>query len=466
MEKKKLYKDMTVEEQLRYVTDLTTFIDDKLPRLEHLGDAWERADRKDMETGLALLCAFQFARDFVDKALRYGDFSARARRLRVYIDKIKQEVAKGLSLKGSDGHTYALVQATVPQRRRGRPTLQQQAAREQGIATPPAMDAAMERQVKIARLMGIEVIIDPTTAPRELNNAELAAQRQRKAAEEAKLNPSLFSSPSPSAPSSIPSSTPSSVPSSTPSSVLSSPSVQSAAVSQQPTPTVARGSATSIPDTPVYRLHLDQKAPFLSIKPLRDECAMVHGLRTTAAAEAERAKTLADVGADADTIAPHAQRAQEALEAYENIYQKIDEDLATTYYRLLNDGDFREKWLRRFHFRSMEDVSKDLLYDLRLHYRKVQSPEFDHRINTLIEQESPEYAARMKAEAEKKKEIQFLLRYIRRTDKPITKTRLAGLKNRLARLAELDPDEARVQAPIVRKAEEELSQKESGKNPS
>ena len=82
---------MTVDEQLRYVTDLTTFVEEKLPVLEHIGDAWELSHRKDMETGLQLLCAFQFAREFVDKAFRYGDYAARVSRLRVYFDKVKAE---------------------------------------------------------------------------------------------------------------------------------------------------------------------------------------------------------------------------------------------------------------------------------------------------------------------------------------------------------------------------------------
>ncbi len=109
----KLYTQMTPDEQLSYVTDLTKFINDKLPVLERLGDAWEQSSRKDMETGLQLLYAFQFARDFVDKAVRYGDYAARAHRLRIYVDKTKGEQYKGLAMQGSDGHTYALVAPSV-----------------------------------------------------------------------------------------------------------------------------------------------------------------------------------------------------------------------------------------------------------------------------------------------------------------------------------------------------------------
>lgn len=474
MEQGKLYSQMTVDEQVKYLTDLSEFVGEKLPRLERIGDAWEHSDRKDMETGLRLLCAFQFARDFVDKALRYGDYAARARRLRVYIDKVKTEISKGLAMKGSDGHQYAIVPATVPQRRRGRPTLQEQEARKQGIAVRPSTDPEMERQIKIARLMGIEVVIDESTAPRDLNNAELAEERQRRAEEKAKQSPSLFGNEESRV--NIGEGQPAAAPQaeSQPaahgsvngcsSAVPTSPSAVAASA-----PNAAPASvAASAPLAPAatwetdYRLSLAQKRPFLTPE-LAARADTIRALRTTAAASAERAKLLAEQGADPDTVAPYAQEAQDATEHYEAIYRQIDEELATVYYRLLNDGPYRDKWLQRFNIKSMDDVNADLMYDLKKHYRKMQSAEFDLRCRTLIEQESPEYVARMKAEAEKKKEIQDLLRYIRRTDKPLTKTRLIGLQNRLARLAELDPEEAKVQEPIVRKAEEDFAKSEAGK---
>lgn len=459
MEQTKLFNQMTTDEQVKYLTDLSEFIDNKLPRLEHISDAWELSDRKDMETGLRLLCAFQFARDFVDKALRYGDYAARARRLRVYIDKVKTEISKGLAMKGSDGHQYAIVPATVPQRRRGRPAAVP-AASVAGIPAGTKMDAEMERQVKIARLLGIEVVIDQSTAPREKNNTELAEERQRRAEEEAKQAPSLFDNTD-AAP--VPGASPSGTP------TLTAAPVPSAAVVQQPTeqqpapvPAASPAGTPAITDAPDYRLHLDQKAPFLSTQELQADVSRIRALRTTAAAKAERAKTLADVGADADTIAPYAREAQEALEAYEAIYAAIDQDLATTYYRLLNDDTFRQRFLDRYKFKTMENVSKDLLYDLKKHYQKVQSPEFDLRCKTLIEQESPGYMERVKAEADRKKEVQDILRYLKRKDKDATPTRIATMKERYAKLESLiGKEEAKPYRVFITKAEEELSQREA-----
>jgi len=471
MEQTKLFNQMTTDEQVKYLTDLSEFIDNKLPRLERISDAWEHSDRKDMETGLRLLCAFQFARDFVDKALRYGDYAARARRLRVYIDKVKAEISKGLAMKGSDGHQYAIVPATVPQRRRGRPAANplpsarpfgtlatDRDARRGGAGVGSVtslagvkMDAEMERQVKIARLLGIEVVIDQSTAPREKNNTELAEERQRRAEEEAKQAPSLFGNEE----------------LRMKNEELTAP-VPSAAVVQQPTeqpapvPAASPAGTPPITDAPDYRLHLDQKAPFLSTQELQADVSRIRALRTTAAAKAERAKTLADVGADAETIAPYAREAQEALEAYEAIYAAIDQDLATTYYRLLNDDTFRQRFLDRYKFKTMENVSKDLLYDLKKHYQKVQSPEFDLRCKTLIEQESPGYMERVKAEADRKKEVQDILRYLKRKDKDATPTRVATMKERYAKLeALIGKEEAKPYRVFITKAEEELSQREA-----
>lgn len=466
----KLYSAMTVDEQLRYVTDLSTFIEQKLPRLERIGDAWEAADRKDMETGLALLAAFQFARDFVDKSLRYGDYSSRVRRIRVYIDKIKQEIAKGLAITGSDGHTYALVRPTVPQRRRGRPSREEMALRRQGLEVPRPTDKGMEAQIKIAQLVGLDVRV-AADAPREKNNAELAVIRQQRQAEYDRQNPSLFAQP---------------VAATAPSGSLQSEASQrpSAAAGETTTPSAPvpaaspAGAAVTVPDSlaggnaappstpaliaagsaPEYRLNIFQKAPYLSDE-LKPRAANIKALRTTAAAAAERAKLLAEQGADPDTVAPYATEAQESVEAYETIYRQIDEELGTLYYRLLNDEPYKEKWLKRFSYRTADDIHPDLLHDLRLHYKKVQSPDFDLRCRTLIEQESPEYMAKVKAEEARKEEIQGILRYLKRTDKPNALTRRNTARERFARLQQLlGQQEAEYYRPYLTKIEEDYDQ--------
>jgi hypothetical protein len=187
----KLYSEMSVDEQLRYVTDLTSFCEDKLPVLELIGDTWEASMSKDMETGLLLMSAFQYARDFVEKAFRYGDYAARVRRIKVYIDRIKNDVAEGVTIQGSDGKTYACVPPNVPMRRRGRPSKEELQLRAQGVTVPNDDTPETLKRRKIAQLLGLDIIVKGE-APREKNNAELKAERDARKAEEARRNPSLF----------------------------------------------------------------------------------------------------------------------------------------------------------------------------------------------------------------------------------------------------------------------------------
>ena len=94
----KLYKDMTDDEKLKWVTDFSNFTTDTLPRLERLGDVWELSDRKDIETGLKLITAFQFAYKFAKTSLMLGDYSRRVSRLRYYVEQIKDEISKGMTM--------------------------------------------------------------------------------------------------------------------------------------------------------------------------------------------------------------------------------------------------------------------------------------------------------------------------------------------------------------------------------
>ena len=68
----------------------------------------------------------------------------------------------------------------------------------------------------------------------------------------------------------------------------------------------------------------------------------------------------------------------------------------------------------------------------------------------MIEQDSPEYAAKMKAEEERKQEVTDILRYLKRKDKPNVAQRIRTMEARYKRLIELlGEDEARIYRPIV-----------------
>lgn len=450
---------MTPDEQLQYVTDLSEFINEKLPVLERIGDAWEMSHRKDMETGLRLIGAFQFARDFVDKALRYGDYAARVSRLRVYFDKVKAEVGKGLAIKGSDGHTYALVAPSVPARRRGRPTKEEAEARLKGIEVEKPSDPEMEKQLKIAQLMGMAVQVSKE-APREKNNAEVAAEKAAKKAEYDKQNPSLFPDEGQAA---TPAGSSGPVPSD---SSKAKPSRDQGTVPDDPT---APQNGLPCPTmSEVYQSRVDQDRlrlsdlAWLCSDELKQRIPLVQGLRVTAESASERAKTMADMGATPDQIEPYARQAKDAVEGYMAIYQAVDEELAVQFKRLEIDTPYQAKFCGRFKGVDIEKV----LHICRPYYEKIKEQEradadrmkekglltIDERIRLLIERDNPEHAAALKAEEEKKKEVQAINRYLKRTDKPASDERVQTMRQRIERLRELCGDEfADAYLPILNK---------------
>ena len=197
-----------------------------------------------------------------------------------------------------------------------------------------------------------------------------------------------------------------------------------------------------------YKLSIAQIKPFLSPE-LQQLAGKIRDLRIAAGAFSEKAKTMADMKASPDAIAPIAQQAQEAIETVDNIYRQIDEELGIVWYRLQNDEPFRTSWLQKYGFKSADELHPDLKNDLRKHYQKMKSPEFDLRCRTVIEQSNPEYVAAQKAEADKKKEAQDIIRYLKRKDKA---QKPDTAKNKFRRLEQLlGKKEAATYKPLLDK---------------
>lgn len=201
------------------------------------------------------------------------------------------------------------------------------------------------------------------------------------------------------------------------------------------------------------KLHLDQLAWLMS-KPLQERVKLVQSQRTTAEAASERAKMLAEMGGKQEEIAEYAEQAKVATEAYLQTYADVDEELAVLHKRLYLDLPLVEAFKHRFKGVDIEKIQ----YITRPYYEKVkkESPEIDVRIRTIIEQENPEYAAKMKAEQEKKEELQQLHRYIMRTDKPASDERVKTMTERIERVRQLAGDEvADSYLPVLEKTKEE-----------
>jgi len=194
--KQKPYNQMSAEEQLQFVQQLTQFETLSLPTLEPFskGGSMNTSQRKMMEKGMLIFLAFPFSHDFAEKALRFGDYERRVYRLRHYVEKIKNEVSKNVLVRTSDGNAFAYVPKMQQQfRRRGRPTREEAAAMARAAANNEAADIETKKQQAIAQLLGVEIVTNQTL--REKNNEELAEERKAKEEAQAKRNPSLFDSP-------------------------------------------------------------------------------------------------------------------------------------------------------------------------------------------------------------------------------------------------------------------------------
>ena len=192
------YNEMTAEGRLQWVQDFAEVMNSSGGRIEQLAKddrtQWTKDDMRSVQRLFSLLRAWDWAQDFAEKALRFGDFSRRAYRLPVYINKVKEALAEGLAIDTVQGKRVIQVVPGTPLRRRGRPTREATAARMRGEQpTTPADDTEVKRCMVIARLLGMEVMVGE--APREKNNAELREERAKREAAKVKREPSLFAPP-------------------------------------------------------------------------------------------------------------------------------------------------------------------------------------------------------------------------------------------------------------------------------
>lgn len=475
----KLYKDMTDDEKLKWVTDFSNFTTDTLPRLERLGDVWELSDRKDIETGLKLISAFQFAYKFAKTSLMLGDYNRRVSRLRYYVDQIKDEISKGMTVQGVNGETYAYIPALQRRARRGRPTKEETMQREQRKKELESADT--RTQEKIAALLGITIITDKEA--REKNNDELAAERAEREAEEAKIAPSLFDTAA-----SATSATQTKPPTPSPDADndkkgTSTNEVNKQATKQgndeatnntsvdankQSTEHVSNEASVSANDGASNEgasaldtmslsssLHLDQVKWLLSA-PLQADVANVRNMRATATAAAERAKLMAQQGGKPEEVAVYAQQAADATKQYETVYEHVDRELAKVWLRLRYDEQYQKEM--KYRFKIDENGKVRLLSLLKPYHRKVTEadPAFETSVRQWIDDNNPEAVARRQAAAERKAKADAIIKYLRRTDKQPTKTRIAGMQEKLKELATLIGDEeAKAYQPFIDKTIED-----------
>ena len=407
----KVYNEMTAAEQLQWVTNFSSFVNKDLGVLMGLRGAWSPEHRKMMERGLRLIAAFQFSKEYAETALQWGDYDRRTYRLPHYVERIKKEISQSVAVSDGNGNVFAYVpQLRQTQRRRGRPTREEAYLYQQQQIANQENDMETEKQQAIAQLLGLEVITNP--AGREKNNDEMRAEREAKAAREARMNPGLFAEESKN-------------------NEQGTGGDGKAAAYRKP----AIAPPSTIAAMSQARLHLDQLSWLLSPE-LKERVDNVRELRSTAASYAEQAKVMAMRGDKPEVVEPVAQLAAKYTELYEQIYEDVDVELATVCYRLKNDEPYAQRFMKRFGVKDASGIVKELKP-----YLQKMPPEFEVRVKAIIEQESPEYIAKVKAEKARKQEVDAILKYLRRKDKTATKKRVETSEKKFERLVQLMGEE-------------------------
>ena len=191
--------------------------------------------------------------------------------------------------------------------------------------------------------------------------------------------------------------------------------------------------------------NLMQIRPFLSPS-LQEQVNTVRELRNEMASKAEQAKTMAEANEKAisqgksaiyteEEIAALASRATEIeSEILPNIYTAVDREMGECYLRLSEKTGDPE--YIAYAKKAFTIDPQTLRTQFKPFYEKAQDrdPHFAEAIAEKIANDRPEVKAARDAAAKHKAEADALIKYIIRKDKPSTKTRVKGIKERIDQL--------------------------------
>ena len=198
--------------------------------------------------------------------------------------------------------------------------------------------------------------------------------------------------------------------------------------------------------------HLDQLKWLMSDN-LKEAVDTIRELRNAAAEAATTAKTLAMEKASEDRIAVYAKEAAEKTEAYERIYEQVDNEMARVYVRLKEDTTYIEE------MKSKGTDPDALRTALRPYWDKVENKEvFKQQVIEDIKANDPEQAKKREAEEKKTKRKNEIIKYLTRKDKANTAKRAKGMRERYTELiALIGEEEAKPYLPLVEKAEDDAA---------
>jgi len=200
------------------------------------------------------------------------------------------------------------------------------------------------------------------------------------------------------------------------------------------------------------KLHLDQLKWLLS-PTLQEAVDSVHELRTKAAEAATIAKQMALDGKPEEDIKPFSEDAAKYTEAYEDIYARVDDELARVYARLKEDTTF----IASIKAKNIDPA--ELRTTLRPYWDKLDDAgkeKVKNEVVDFIKANDPAQAAIREAEEKKRKAAADIIKYLQRKDKPNTPKRIEGMKAKFAELKELiGEEEANTYLPVLNAAIED-----------
>ena len=363
----KLFRVMMPEERLEWIQRFAEWRDREYAVLCGVGEYWSSEHIAMMERGLDLLMAWPFARDFVEKTLMFRDYARRMARLQFYMELISKELS-----------ALSMPLDAVPSapRRRGRPTKEESAQMERERAE-------REEREAVAKVIAGERKVAVAAAP------------------------SLF----PDYPESLESPE-------KPTANSQEPTASSTATPMAAAVAMAAGDGT--------RLHLDQLAWLMS-DGLRARVATVASLRSTAAAESNQAKALAERGVAQELIEPHSLAAVDATRAYRAIYDDVDGELAALYAVLAAGGERAMAWSSRCAEHGI--TTEQLAAILKPYWEKMGCPAAGPEPSEVKEAEENRH--------ERAAKIHRIRTYFMRKDRKLTAKRVETMREYIKELRDM-----------------------------
>ena len=390
----KLFRVMMPEERLEWIQRFAEWRDREYAVLCGVGEYWSSEHIAMMERGLDLLMAWPFARDFVEKTLMFRDYARRMARLQFYMELISKELS-----------ALSMPLDAVPSapRRRGRPTKEESAQMERERAE-------REEREAVAKVIAGErkVAVSAT-----VTQGDLFSEDSENSESSEKLRATLV----------------------TPPPLQGTPSINRGGVaeptanSQEPTasPTATpMAAAVAMAAGDGTRLHLDQLAWLMS-DGLRARVATVASLRSTAAAESNQAKALAERGVDQSLIEPHSLAAVDATRAYRAIYDDVDAELAALYAVLAAGGERAMAWSSRCAEHGI--TTEQLAAILKPYWEKMGCP--------AAGPEPSEVKAAEENRHERAAKIHRIRTYFMRKDRKLTAKRVETMREYIKELRDM-----------------------------